>query len=431
MEPTNKIKCPNCGHEFNPDVALSAQIEEHLRKEYAQKQVEKEQEFKKREEDRRLEFENKEKQIQEQKAELERQKASADATIKKKLEEERERIIQEERKTLQEKQGAYLKQVEDEKKVLFEEKLKREAETREKDMELIKLKDAVANQRQAIELELMQKMQAEKVQLEESIRKVEQERNAMIIAEKEKQLEDQKKLIAEMQRKSEQGSMQMQGEVLELALENMLREAFPFDIIDEVGKGVRGADVILTVRNNQMVDCGKIIFETKRTKNFEQGWIQKLKHDMLGQGADIAVIVTEALPKGIDSFGNMEGVWICTFKDVRPLVVLLRDGLQKINAATSAQENKGDKMVMLYDYLTSNEFRLKIEAIVEGFTTMRQSIIRERMAMEKLWKEREKQLDKVLLNTTSFYGSVRGIAGSSVPEIKMLELDNDDKLLEE
>lgn len=431
MEPTNKIKCPNCGHEFDPDVALSAQIEEHLRKEYAQKQVEKEQEFKKREEELKLGFENREKQIQEQKAELERQKAAADATIKKRLEEERERIILEERKALQEKQGAYLKQVEDEKKALFEEKLKREAETREKEMELIKLKDAIANQRQAIELELMQKMQVEKVQLEESIRKAEQERNAMIIAEKEKQLEDQKKLIAEMQRKSEQGSMQMQGEVLELALENMLREAFPFDIIEEVGKGVRGADVILTVRNDRMIDCGKIIFETKRTKNFEQGWIGKLKHDMLGQGADVAIIVTEALPKGIDSFGNIEGVWVCTFKDVKPLVLLLRDGLQKITAATSAQENKGDKMVMLYDYLTSNEFRLKIEAIVEGFTTMRQSIVRERAAMEKLWKEREKQLDKVLLNTTAFYGSVRGIAGSSVPEIKMLELDNDEKLLEE
>ncbi|UPT65759.1 MAG: DUF2130 domain-containing protein [Sphingobacteriales bacterium JAD_PAG50586_3] len=217
MEPTNKIKCPNCNYEFDPDVALSAQIEEHLRKEYAQKQVEKEQEYKKRDEELNAFKASIEKQIQEQKADLERQKAAADATLKKRLDEERERIILEERKSLQEKQGAYLKQVEDEKKALFEEKLKREAETREKDMELIKLKDAVANQRQAIELELMQKMQVEKVQLEENIRKVEQERNAMIIAEKEKQLEDQKKLIAEMQRKSEQGSMQMQGEVLELA----------------------------------------------------------------------------------------------------------------------------------------------------------------------------------------------------------------------
>lgn len=419
MQP-NQIQCPNCGHAFDPGTAISKQVEEQVRAEYQ-----------KREADRLREYEAREKQIETQKAELERQKQEADAVLKKRIDEERERIVQEERRALQEKSGAYIKQVEEEKKALLEEKLKREAETKDKEIELIKLRDEVLNQRKALELEFLQKMQAEKNTLEESIRKAEQERVQMQLAEKEKQLEDQKKLIAEMQRKAEQGSMQMQGEVLELELENMLREAFPFDVISEVGKGVRGADVILSVRNRQMLDCGKIIFETKRTKNFEQGWIEKLKHDMLGQQADIAVLVTEALPKGIDRFGLVDGVWVCTFKDVRPLVMLLRDSLERIYAATSAQENKGDKMVMLYDYLTGNEFRLKIEAIVEGFTTMRQSIVRERAAMEKLWKEREKQLDKVLLNTTAFYGAVKGIAGSSVPEIKLLELDSEpDNLLE-
>lgn len=428
MQP-NQIQCPNCGHEFDPGTAISKQVEDQIRAEYQ-----------KREADRLREYETREKQITDQKAELERQKANADAVLKKRMEEERERIVIEERKILQDKNSAYFKQVEEdkkraeeEKKTLLEEKLKREAEAREKEMQLIKLRDEVLNQRQTIELEFMQKLQTEKGELEQNIRKSEQERVNMLLAERDKKLEDQKKLIEEMQRKAEQGSMQMQGEVLELALENILKEAFPFDVIEEVGKGVRGADVIHTVRNRNMVECGRIIYETKRTKNFEQGWIEKLKHDMLGQKADIAVIVTEALPKGIDRFGNVDGIWVCTFKDVRPLVLLLRDSLEKINAATAAQENKGDKMVMLYDYLTGNEFRLKIEAIVEGFTTMRQSIIRERMAMEKLWKEREKQLDKVLLNTTAFYGSVKGIAGSSVPEIKLLELDNtdDDNLLEQ
>jgi len=411
----NNIECPNCGYLFNPGEAISKQVENHLRHEYAQKQVEADRLLKIREED------------------LEQQKLNLSKTLKEELEKERERIIIEERKALQDKQGAYLKQMEDEKKTLLEEKLKREAESRDKEMEMIKLKDKVVNQRKEIELELLQKKQIELNILEQEIRKREEERNRMLLAERDKKLEDQKRLIEEMQRKAEQGSMQMQGEVLELALEAILKEAFPFDVIEEVGKGVRGADVIHTVRNRQMVDCGRIIYETKRTKNFEQGWIEKLKHDMLGQKADIAVIVTEALPKGIDRFGNVDGIWVCTFKDVRPLVLLLRDSLEKINAATAAQENKGDKMVMLYDYLTGNEFRLKIEAIVEGFTTMRQSIVRERMAMEKLWKEREKQLDKVLLNTTAFYGSVKGIAGSSVPEIKLLELDTteDDNLLEQ
>lgn len=422
MQP-NHIQCPNCKYEFDPGTVITGQIEEQVRQELALKQAEKEREY-----------EAREKLIATQKAELERQKADADAVLKKRMDEERERIIIEERRILQEKQGAYLKQIEedkkkaeDEKRALLEEKLKKEAEAQTKEIELIKLRDEVTNQRKALELEFLQKMQTEKGALEENIRKAEQERVQMVLAEKEKQLEDQKKLIAEMQRKADQGSMQLQGEVLELELEALLREAFPFDTVSEVGKGVRGADVILCVRNRQMLDCGKIIFETKRTKNFEQGWIEKLKHDMLGQQADLAVLVTEALPKGVDRFGHVDGVWVCTYKDVRPLVLLLRDSLERVYAATSAQENKGDKMVMLYDYLTGNEFRLKIEAIVEGFSSMRQSIFKERTAMEKLWKEREKQLDKVLLNTAAFYGSVKGIAGSSVPDIKQLELGGTDE----
>jgi hypothetical protein len=369
--------------------------------------------------------------LQQQKADLELQKAEADAIIKKRMDEERERIIQQERKTLQEKQGAYLKQIEDEKRALLEEKLKREADSKDKELELLKLKDEVTNQRKSIELEFYQKLQTEKGTLEENIRKTEQERVNFILAEKEKQLEDQKRLIAEMQRKADQGSMQMQGEVMELALEDLLREAFPFDLIAEVGKGIRGADVIQTVRNKYSHECGKIIYETKRTKNFEYGWIEKLKHDMVAQRADIAILVTEAYPKELDRFGIIEGVWVCKFADIKPLVMLVRDSIEKIYAANAAQENKGDKMVVLYNYLTGNEFKHQLEAIVEGFKALEDGLNSEKKAMQRIWKEREKQLEKVLNNTIDFYGSVKGIAGSSVPEIKMLELGNDDKLLED
>lgn len=234
-----------------------------------------------------------------------------------------------------------------------------------------------------------------------------------------------------MQRKADQGSMQMQGEVMELALEDLLREAFPFDLIAEVGKGIRGADVIQTVRNKYSHECGKIIYETKRTKNFEYGWIEKLKHDMVAQRADIAILVTEAYPKELDRFGIIEGVWVCKFADIKPLVMLVRDSIEKIYAANAAQENKGDKMVVLYNYLTGNEFKHQLEAIVEGFKALEDGLNSEKKAMQRIWKEREKQLEKVLNNTIDFYGSVRGIAGSSVPEIKMLELGNDDKLLDE
>jgi hypothetical protein len=416
----NNIKCPNCQYEFDPGEALTKHAEDHLRQEFEQKQALKDAEYKK-----------KEQELAANQAVLEQQKQDFNRQLQEQMAKARENITLEVRKDLQEKQGAYLKLMEEEKKVLFEEKLKREAEAREKEMELIKLKDAVANQRQAIELELMQKFQADKGQLEENIRKSEQERVNMMLAEKEKQLDDQKKLIAEMQRKAEQGSMQMQGEVLELALEDLLKEAFPFDVIEEVGKGVRGADVIQTVRNKYSHECGKIIYETKRTKNFEHGWIEKLKHDMVGQKASVAVLVTEAYPKELDRFGIIDGVWICKFADIKPLVMLLRDTMEKIYTANSAQENKGEKMQLLYSYLTGNEFRLQIEAIVEGFKAMEDGLSSEKKAMQRIWKEREKQLEKVLTNTIDFYGSVRGIAGSSVPEIKMLELGNDDKLLEE
>ena len=167
--------------------------------------------------------------------------------------------------------------------------------------------------------------------------------------------------------------------------------------------------------------CGKIIYESKRTKAFTNEWIEKLKRDMRAQQADIAVIVTETLPKDMDSFGFKDGVWICRFTDVKPLAFLLRDSLLKIHIALISQENKGEKMQMLYNYLTANEFRQNIEAVVEGFLALKDGITREKIQMEKIWKEREKQLDKVLLNTTQFYGSIKGIAGNAVGDLKMLE----------
>ena len=246
----------------------------------------------------------------------------------------------------------------------------------------------------------------------------------MRLKELEKQLEDQKKLAEEMRRKSEQGSMQLQGEVQELALEELLRAAFPFDVISEVGKGVRGADCIQTVRNNFGQECGKIIFESKRTKDFANDWIEKLKADMRSQGADIAVIVTQALPKDMDRFGEKDGIWICSFAEVKPIVQMLRDGIIKISTALKSQENRGDKMHLLYDYLTSREFAEQWQAIREGFMSMKLSIQRERDAMEKLWKAREKQLEKVLLSAAHVRGSIEGISGTDV-DLNLLESGNE------
>ena len=180
----------------------------------------------------------------------------------------------------------------------------------------------------------------------------------------------------------------------------------------------RGADVIHNVRNRLVVDCGKILYESKRTKSFVQDWIPKLKADAISVKADVLIIITEALPDGIDKIGQRDDVWICNFFDFKGLVMVLRESLINISEAYSTKTNKGEKMQMLYDYLTSNEFLLQANAIIEGFNGLQDSYIREKRAMERIWKEREKQLEKVLLNTNHFIGSIKGIAGNSIPQLK-------------
>ncbi|HUM66157.1 MAG TPA: DUF2130 domain-containing protein, partial [Chitinophagaceae bacterium] len=186
-------------------------------------------------------------------------------------------------------------------------------------------------------------------------------------------------------------------------------------------KGVRGADCIQTVRNTLGQECGKIIYESKRTEHFGGDWIEKLKADMRNLGADIAIIVTKTMPRGMDKFGEKDGVWICSFSEIKAVAFMLRDSIIRIAQASKSQENKGDKMHMLYDYLTSNEFASQWKAIREGFMTMKLSIQKERDAMEKLWKAREKQLEKVLLNAAHVRGSIEGIAGMDSVDLNLLE----------
>jgi hypothetical protein len=215
--------------------------------------------------------------------------------------------------------------------------------------------------------------------------------------------------------------MKLQGEVQELALMEMLAATFPFDEISEVPVGVRGADCIQTVRNNFGQECGKIIYESKRTNAFANEWIEKLKADMRSQTAEIAVLVTRTMPKEMDCFGVKDGVWVCSFSEVKALTAVLRDGVIRLFNAAKTQENRGDKMHLLYDYLTSTEFAEQWRAIREGFMSMKLSIQRERDAMEKLWKTREKQLEKVLLNAAHIRGSIEGISGIDTIDLNLLE----------
>jgi hypothetical protein len=315
-----------------------------------------------------------------------------------------------------------------------EEKLK---DARRKELEFLQREQELRNREAEMELNLQRQLIAEREKLKEAVAKeatekmqVKESEFQMQMQELRKQLEDQKKLAEEMRRRAEQGSMQLQGEVQELALEAMLRNAFPFDMVSEVGKGVRGADCIQTVRNSFGQECGRIIYESKRTKDFSPEWIEKLKADMRSQGADIAVIVTQAMPKDMNGFGEKDGVWICSFNEAKALAYVLRDCVLKIYQAAKSQENKGDKMTMLYNYLTGNEFSEQWKAIREGFMSMRISIQKEKDAMEKIWKAREKQLEKVLLNAAHIRGSIEGIAGMDHVDLNLLEEDDSSLLLE-
>lgn len=393
------IKCPNCQFEFPLENALNDELKDSIEKEkqeLRQKMSEhlrkKEEEMLRKENEWKETTQKREKEIQEQLTLSIRKNLAADF-------ENKLRLLEQNNKD-------------------NEEKLK---EARQKEFEFLKKEQELQNREKELEIQLQKMLLEERSKLADIIRKEEAERNTLKetefllkLKEKEEQLEAQRKLTEEMKRRFEQGSMQSQGEAQELALEEMLQAAFPFDLVSEVGKGVRGADCIQTVRNGFGQECGKIIFESKRTKDFAAEWIEKLKADMRSQGADVAVIVTQALPKDMNSFGEKDGVWICSFAEARALVAVLRDAVIKIYSAAKSQENRGDKMHLLYDYLTSSEFAGQWQAIREGFMTMKLSIQKERDAMEKLWKAREKQLEKVLLNAAHIRGSIEGISGSDV-----------------
>lgn len=411
------IKCPNCATVFDVENVLSADVEQKLKQRY-EKQLQ----------ESLSQINNDKKKLEEDQKAFEEKKRKENELFQQRLQQEKlkleSELQQQLRKTITadyENQLRILQQSAQEN----EEKLKI---SRQKEFEFLKKEQEIKNKEQELEIILQKRLLEERNMLAQQIRKEEESRTSLKeteyqlkLKELEKQLEDQRKLAEEMRRKAEQGSMQLQGEVQELLLEEMLRDYFPYDNIGEVGKGVEGADCIQIVRNHFGVDCGKIIFESKRTKTFNSGWIDKLKTDMRNKQADVAILVTQAYPKDMNCFGEKEGVWICSFSEVIALTSAMRHTIIRVAETKKSDENKGEKMQMLYSYLTGIEFRQQIETIVEGFLSMKNSISKERIQMEKLWKEREKQLEKVLLSTSGLYGSIKGIAGASIGEIPLLE----------
>lgn len=416
-----KIKCPGCQYEFPLEDALTDELKNVIEKQKDQLRLQMQEYNKKREEEvaafkksAEMEALRKEQEWQ-QKLYAERQ------TLQKQLEEQLRKNISED----YESKLLLMQQTNADN----EEKLKT---SRQKEIEFLRREQEFKTREAELELVMQQRLAMEREKIAGDLRRLEQQKAEQKeteyqnkIKELEIKFEQATKLASEMQRKAEQGSMQIQGESQELVLEEMLTAAFPFDKIEEVGKGVRGADSIQIVRNSLGAECGKIIWESKRAENFGGDWIEKLKTDMRGLGADVAILVTRRYPKDMERFGEKEGVWICSFAEAKALATVLREGIIRVYNASKSQENKGDKMNMLYSYLTSPEFAEQWKAIREGFMNMKLSIQKERDAMERLWKAREKQLEKVLLNATHIRGSIDGISGLESVNLDLLEYNDE------
>ncbi|MFZ4547089.1 MAG: DUF2130 domain-containing protein [Bacteroidales bacterium] len=419
MEKEAKILCPNCGTEINVNEILYHQLEDDFKKRFSVQLAEEKKKY-----TSELELLN----LQKEEFEKKKQKENElfNEKLQSKLREERQiiekqlkaKIVGEQSEQFALMQKELLEQSE-KLKDLSRSKAEIERLKREKD----ELKENVLADAERI---LNQKLIEEK----EKIRKFEQDRNELAFKELHKQLDDQKKLTEEMKRKQEQGSMQLQGEVQELAIEEWLAANFPLDSIEEIKKGARGGDCIQTVNTRSRQNCGTIYYESKRTKDFQPSWIEKFKADIRERGANLGVLVTEVLPSDMDRVGLKDGIWICTYDEFKGLCKVLRESIIQISNAIVSQENKGDKMGLLYNFLTGNTFRLQIEAIVEGFTQMQTDLDSEKRAMQRIWKMREKQLEKVISNTIDMHGSIKGIAGNAIQEIKLLDMPYNDMILE-
>ncbi|WRG30837.1 DUF2130 domain-containing protein [Helicobacter pylori] len=426
----NQITCPKCQAPINVNEALYKQIERENQNKFLAQQKEFEKEVNEKRAQYQSYFKNLEQKEEALKERAKEQQAKFDEAVKQAsalaLQDERAKIIEEARKNafLEQQKGLELLQKE------LDEKSKQVQELHQKEAEIERLKRENNEAESRLKAENEKKLN-EKLDLErEKIEKALHEKNELKFKQQEEQLEMLRNELKNAQRKAELSSQQFQGEVQELAIEEFLRQKFPLDSVEEIKKGQRGGDCIQVVHTREFQNCGKIYYESKRTKEFQKAWVEKLKNDMREIGADVGVIVSEALPKEMERMGLFEGVWVCSFEEFKGLSAVLREGVIQVSLAKKSQENKGDKVNLLYHYLTSSEFSMQVNAIIEGFEQLRADLESEKRAMARIWKSREKQIDKVFEGTINMYGSIKGIAGNAIGQVKALELGYDEGELE-
>ncbi len=414
------IICPNCKTEIDISKSLYEQLSQKAKSDL-QKEIESHRAKYKEALDS---LKSKEQQIEE--------KAKK---IKQEIEQNTQKLLQEQLIVEKAKLQSDLKaKIELEKSTQFEllqkeleEKTKQVVELNEKKAEIERLKrekdEIESNLKLKAEQELSQKLKDEK----EKIAKQLEEQNAMKLKEKDEQLDQIKRQLVETKRKAEQGSQQIQGEAQEIAIEQWLTTHFVYDDIEEVKKGAYGADCIQTIHTPNIQNCGKICYESKNAKTFNKEWITKLKQDMLRANADLGVLVTTVYPPNLDRMGLVDGIWVCNLDEFKGSVGLLRESVIRVAMSLKKEENKSDKMTLLYNYLTGKEFYMQLNAIVDGFIRMQEELDKEKRSLQASWKRRQKLIDGVLENTTQMYGSLQGIAGNAIAHIKSLELPYSDE----
>jgi len=404
------ITCPNCGHEFELSDALTGKIREHLRAELLQEVSRREARL----DEKLAAVRVQERQVAKTRAEIDEQ---IEARLKKRLadveKKAAEKIEQHYAHQLKELQGA------------LEEKDADIKSFRQQELELRKKQRQLETAAESLELELARKLDEEREKIRAEVLQNADEKHRLKDLEKDKVINDLRVSLEDMKRKAEQGSMETQGEVLEQDFEAQLKAFFVHDDIAPVPKGIRGADLVQTVRSPLGAEAGILLWEIKNTKAWSSQWIPKLKDDMIEIRAALAILVSVVLPAGINRFGRIDGVWVSDPLSAVALAAVLREQLMAISRERTASMGKSEKMEALYQYLAGVEFKQKIEGIVEAFTSMQDQLNKERRAMERHWKQREKEIERVVKNTVGLYGDMQGIIGGQIPVIPALELDGE------
>lgn len=384
------MKCPKCGTEIEITKALRAEFETEVAQELeSERQV------------------------------LKQQAKKLDATVAEqvaeKLKTERKKIVEQEKAKQSERTEVLEAELKEKRQLL--------SKANKKELEFRKQRQKLEDDKATFELTVQRKLDEERKTIREKASKQAVEEQQLKMREKDNRLKVLTEQIAELKRRAEVGSQQAAGEALEISLQDILQQTFSFDQFEEVKPGQRGADILQRVRNSTGKLCGSILWESKNTQTFNKTWIPKLQKDQQEAKADIAVIVSIALPKEVENLGQQNDVWISDFKSAVGLATALREVLIKVARQKLVTTGQATMKDSIYEYVTGPEFSMHIKTIVSAFAGMQEDLEKEKRAINLIWKKREKQISAVLTNIAGMKGSIEGLAQKALPEADVLSLE--------